>query len=443
MKKLLWLALVAAVAAGGWLAWSRRGAPVPITWRTTPLTRGTVVEAVSTTGSLKAVTTVQVGTQVTGVIDQILVDFNDHVDKGQVIARLETDVLEARLAQDEAALAAARASVEGARVAVEQAQTNQRRVQSLYQQKLAKQEDLDAAGFAVRSAEANLQAEQTHVTQAEATVRMSRTNLDHATITSPIHGVVLDRAVDVGQTVAASLQAPTLFTLAEDLREMRVEAAVDEADIGRIHTGQHVTFTVDAYPDRQFEGRVAQRRLGPTVTQNVVTYQVIVETKNDDETLLPGMTANVSVEVARADDALLVPASALRFQPPAAAEGAAATTARGAARPGEGGQGGGRGDGQGQGGGRGDGQGQGGGAAHHEQHDRTGHGRVWVLEGSGEAAKPRPVRVKLGPSDGSLVAIEPVDEGALAEGAPILMGYEGGSSGPNGPVNPMRLLRGR
>ncbi|MBX3471695.1 MAG: efflux RND transporter periplasmic adaptor subunit [Planctomycetes bacterium] len=319
MKKLVAVLLVALLAAGWWW-WSAREAAAQAapSLRTTEVVRGTVVETVSTTGTLQAVTTVEVGTQVTGVLQEILVDFNSRVRKGEVIARLDPDVLEARLAQEEASLLAAQATVERARVAVEEARAREARTARLFQQRLAREEEVEAAGFAVRSAEASLRVEETRVTQAESAVRMARTNLEYATITSPIDGVVLTRAVDVGQTVAASLQAPVLFTIAEDLRQMRVEAAVDEADIGRIHSGQRVTFSVDAYPERRFSGRVTQRRLGPTVTQNVVTYQVIVETRNDDELLLPGMTANVSVEVARADEALVVPAAALRVQPPGA-----------------------------------------------------------------------------------------------------------------------------
>jgi HlyD family secretion protein len=426
MKKLA-LVLLVLLAAGAW--WWQRGrdpaAAAPV-FRTTPLARGTVVEAVSTTGALEAVTTVLVGTQVSGVINELLVDYNSRVTQGQVIARLETDVLEARVAQDEAALAAAQAAVERARVAVEEAEAKERRSVGLHAQRLATSEEVEAAGFAVRSAKASLRAEETRILQAAGVLRMARTNLAYATISSPIDGVVLDRAVDVGQTVAASLQAPTLFTLAGDLRQMRVKAAVDEADIGRVHSGQAVTFTVDAYPERRFEGRVAQRRLGPTVTANVVTYQVIVETQNPDEVLLPGMTANVSVEVARADDAWTVPVAALRFQPPAAAGDPAAA--------GAGGRRGGGGGRPADGGGRpgGDGKPRGPRPA-----------QVWVLERQGEREVPRAVPVRTGPTDGSVVAIEPLEQGALVEGALILVGVDGdGGGGPGGPVNPMRLLRG-
>lgn len=436
MKKLVLLVVLVALGAGAWWYVGRereRAAPV---WRTAPLRRGAVVEAVSTTGTLQAVTTVQVGTQVSGVLEEILVDFNSRVRKGQVIARLDTDALEARLAQDEAALAAAEASVERARVALEEARSREQRTRRLFEQRLAKEEDVEAATFAVRAAEATLRAEQTRVTQAQGAVRMARTNLDYATITSPIDGVVLTRDVDVGQTVAASLQAPTLFTIAEDLRQMRVEVAVDEADIGRIQSGQRVSFTVDAYPERTFEGRVEQRRLGPTVTNNVVTYQVIVATDNPDEALLPGMTANVSIEVARADDTWFVPAAALRFRPPTAeGEGEAGPPPGTRRGPPPGGQG----DQAGQGGPRGQagpGATRGGARGGRTQ-------QVWVLGRRDGVDAPRPVPVRVGPTDGSVVAIEPVEEGSLKEGDAILVGLDDGSGGRSGPVNPMSLLRGR
>lgn len=397
MGKTTWVVggLIAAAVGGGLWVRSRNAeeaAQAP-TFRTAPLEKGTVVETVSTTGTLQALTTVEVGTQVSGTIKELLVDYNDRVREGQVLARLETDVLEARLAQDEASLVSAEAAVERAKVAVEEAIAKEKRLASLYKDQLAKVEELEAAGFAVRSAKAALRAEETRVVQGQAAVRMARTNLDHATITSPIDGVVVSRAVNVGQTVAASLQAPVLFTLAGDLRQMRVEAAVDEADIGRIGSGQPVSFSVDAYPERRFRGTVVQRRLGPTVTQNVVTYQVIIHTENPDELLLPGMTANVAVEVARADDAWLVPSAALRFRP------------RGLSQPGAG-----------EGGPRGP--------------------KVFLLENG----KPTPIPVQVGPSDGEVTAI--TGEG-LNEALQVLTGMDGGGeAGASGPVSPMALLRG-
>lgn len=377
-----------AIGAAAWWRTSEDQAPPP-PFRAAPVTRGDVVETVSTTGTLQALTTVQVGTQVSGVIREILVDFNDEVTTGQVLARLETEVLEARLAQDEASLIAAEAAVERARVAVEEAQAKEKRFATLYESRLAKIEELEAATFAVRAAKAALRSEETRVVQGQAAVKMARTNLGHATIKSPIDGVVVSRAVDVGQTVAASLQAPVLFTLAGDLRKMRVEANVDEADIGRIASGQPVSFTVDAYPERRFKGSVVQVRLASTLVQNVVTYTVVVHTDNPDGALLPGMTANVQVEVSRSDDALVVPSAALRFRP---GNVAPAERPRGPA--------------------------------------------VWVLR----EGKPAAIPVQTGATDGESVAVQ--GEG-LTEGMEVLTG--GGpepAAGPGGPVNPMRLLRG-
>lgn len=420
------LLLLGGGAAAAWWVTRDREAGAPPAWKTAAVERGTVVETVNTTGTVQALKTVTIGTQVSGVIKELLVDFDTRVTKGQVIARLEPDVLEARLAQESALLAAAEAAVERSQIAIEEAEARERRIARLVQQSLAKQEDLETAGFAVRTARASLRADETRVLQARASVGLAKTNLDYATITSPIDGVVLTKVVDVGQTVAAGLQAPTLFTIAEDLRQMRVEANVDEADIGRVHTGQRVSFSVDAFPDRRFQGRVTQRRLGPVVTNNVVTYQVIVDTENPELTLLPGMTANVSIVTSRVEDALVVPAAALRFTPPDA-QGQAARAGRGE----------GAGRGQTAGAAREAGAGAGERGPRGEGRRRN---RVHVLEG----AALREVEVEVGPSDGLRVAVTPVEGATLAEGATVVTGQESKGGGPPGqPVNPMRLMRGR
>jgi len=430
-----WVVLLLLIGGGAaatwWLTRDREGGGPPA-WKTAVVERGTVVETVNTTGTVQALKTVTIGTQVSGVIKEMLVDYDSRVTKGQVIARLEPDVLQARLAQESALLAAAEAAVERSQIAIEEAEAKERRIARLVQQSLAKQEDLETAGFAVRTAKANLRADETRVLQARASVGLARTNLEYATITSPIDGVVLTKVVDVGQTVAAGLQAPTLFTIAEDLRQMRVEASVDEADIGRVHTGQQVTFSVDAFPDRRFKGRVTQRRLGPVVTNNVVTYQVIVDTQNPELTLLPGMTANVSIVTNRAEDALVVPASALRFTPPD-------VQAKGGR--GEGGQPGRDGRGQTAGAAR---EASEGGAGPESGRGPRAEGRrknrIYLLEGTTLTA----VEVELGPSDGLRVAVTPAEGATLAEGAVVVTGQEskGGAAGAGQPVNPMRLMRG-
>jgi HlyD family secretion protein len=422
-----WVVLVLVLGGGAAAAWwftrDREGGGPPA-WKTAAVERGTVVETVNTTGTVQALKTVTIGTQVSGVIKEMLVDYDSRVTKGQVIARLEPDVLEARLAQESALLAAAEAAVERSQIAIEEAEARERRIARLVQQSLAKQEDLETVGFAVRTAKATLRADETRVLQARASVGLAKTNLEYATITSPIDGVVLTKVVDVGQTVAAGLQAPTLFTIAEDLRQMRVEASVDEADIGRVHTGQRVSFSVDAFPDRRFKGRVTQRRLGPVVTNNVVTYQVIVDTENPELTLLPGMTANVSIVTNRVEEALVVPAAALRFTPPGA---------QGQARSGRG-----EGAGRGQTAGAAREAGEGGGDRGPRGEGRR-KNRIYLLEGSAL----REVEVEVGPSDGLRVAVTPVEGATLGEGQLVVTGQESKGGPPGQPVNPMRLMRGR
>jgi HlyD family secretion protein len=417
-------------AAAWWLTRDREGGAPPA-WKTAVVERGAVVETVNTTGTVQALKTVTIGTQVSGVIKEMLVDYDSRVTKGQVIARLEPDVLQARLAQESALLAAAEAAVERSQIAIEEAEARERRIARLVQQSLAKQEDLETAGFAVRTAKATLRADETRVLQARASVGLAKTNLDYATITSPIDGVVLTKVVDVGQTVAAGLQAPTLFTIAEDLRQMRVEASVDEADIGRVHTGQRVSFSVDAFPDRRFKGRVTQRRLGPVVTNNVVTYQVIVDTENPDLTLLPGMTANVSIVTNRVEEALVVPAAALRFAPP---DAQGSKPGRGEGPPGPDGRG--QTAGAAREGGAGSAGGDRGGGPRGEGRRKN---RIYLLEG----AALKEVEVEVGPSDGLRVAVSPVEGATLAEGAVVVTGQESKGGAPGGqPVNPMRLMRG-
>jgi HlyD family secretion protein len=285
--------------------------------RTIPVSRGSIVDAVATTGTLQAVTTVQVGTQVSGTISWLGADFNSTVHKGQVIAKLDPSLFEAQLAQAQANLAKARADVEGQTVNLADAQRKLARAKELGARQLLPQSDLDAADVAVQNAQAQLRSTQAQVQQAQASLNQSQVNLQHTIITAPIDGIVIQRSVDVGQTVAASLQSPTVFAIAADLTKMQVNANVDESDIGRIHAGQTVTFRVDAYPAVEFKGTVSQVRLQPTVVQNVTTYTTIIDVPNGDQKLKPGMTANARVEIARRDDAVTVPNAALRFRPTA------------------------------------------------------------------------------------------------------------------------------
>ena len=266
------------------------------------------------TGTLQAVTTVEVGSQVSGTISSLHADFNSRVRKGQVLARLEPSLFQTQVEQAEATVQRLQADVERAVVEVEDARrscagpSNWRPAADRGQRSRHRAHDCASGGGGLKSARAQ-------VAQARAAVNQSRVNLGHATITAPVDGIVVSRNVDVGQTVAASMQAPTLFVIAEDLARMQVNASVDESDIGQIQPGQQVTFQVDAYPDEVFTGSVRQVRLNPVVEQNVVSYVTVIDVPNPELKLKPGMTANVRVQIARADDALRVPNAALRFRP--------------------------------------------------------------------------------------------------------------------------------
>ncbi len=282
---------------------------------TVALARGDVVDTVGATGALEAVTTVQVGSQVSGIIDALYADFNSIVREGEVIARLEPSLFRTQVEQSRANLARAEADVARLTVALEDARTQLRRSEELAARNLIADSELEAAQVAVRSAEAQRQSAEASVIQSRASLNQSEVNLGHTVITAPIDGIVIARQVDVGQTVAASMSAPELFIIAADLTEMQVIANIDESDVGRIRPGQPVTFTVDAYAAEEFEGTVSQIRLEPVVLQNVVTYATVIDVPNNDLRLKPGMTATVTLEIARRENVLRVPNSALRFRP--------------------------------------------------------------------------------------------------------------------------------
>ncbi|MCM2316048.1 MAG: efflux RND transporter periplasmic adaptor subunit [Thermoanaerobaculia bacterium] len=305
------LAILVAAAGGWWFVKGRKGKNGDESkYRTQVVDRGKVTMTVTATGTASAVTTVQVGSQVSGVIMRIDVDFNSPVKRGQLLAELDPTPFEAQAQQR-------RADLEKAKIDLRNTLISLNRQKSLAAQGLSPQADLDAAT-------AQHDIAQAQVEQATAALSQSETNLGYTKIFSPIDGVVAARQYDVGQTVAASFQAPTLFTIAQDLTKMQIQADVDQADIGRIQNGQVAHFTVDAYPEEQFEGKIAQIRLNATVNQNVVTYPVIIEVPNPDEKLRPNMTANVTIDVAEVADVLRVPNAALRFRP-AEEEGAAKT----------------------------------------------------------------------------------------------------------------------
>lgn len=283
--------------------------------RVVTVTRGDVVDTVVATGSMEAVTTVQVGSQVSGTIRSLYADYNSIVREGDVIMRLDPALFETQTEQARANLLRAEADVERFRVEVENAQVQLDRSASLAERDLISAADLEAAEAASRSAEARLKSAEAQVVQARASLNQSEVNLEHTVIRAPIDGIVISRLVDVGQTVAASLQAPELFVIAADLTKMRVIANIDESDVGRVRPGQKVVFTVDAYPDEEFEGAVSQIRLEPVVQQNVVTYATVVDAPNPDLKLKPGMTATITLEIARRENVLKIPNAALRFRP--------------------------------------------------------------------------------------------------------------------------------
>lgn len=460
-RRLLWIALIVLVAGlitAGYLYTQGIGARP--TFRTATVTRGPLTAAVSATGTLNAVITVQVGSQVSGQVRELYADFNSQVKKDQVIARIDPDTFEAKVNQTKAQVDAARASVLNQQAAVEKTRAdleNSRaalaaakaqsaksqvtvldsnrtlgRNRDLRQRGLIAQADEDTAQAtydsavaqleaskaqeeaqlsAVRAAEAQLKVADAmlqnavaQVAQNEAALKQAQVDLDHTYIRAPVDGVVVGRTVDVGQTVAASLQAPTLFTIAQDLRNMQVDTNVDEADVGRVKVGQSATFTVDSFPGRVFTGEVVQIRKAPLVVQNVVTYDVVVTAKNADQRLLPGMTANVRIVIEQKESVLQVPNAALRFRPP----GVETVERDRPARPGGGPPGGGPGGG---------GRGGGGGAP---------SGRLWVVGPDGKAAS---VSVKLGIGDGTYTEVA---QGELKEGQQVIVGL----SAPGQPQQP-------
>jgi HlyD family secretion protein len=323
-------ALAAVIAAGAW-AWSRRGdEPAGSGFRTAQVERGDIRVSISSTGALSAISTVVVGSEISGRVTEVLVDFNDRVREGQVLARLDPSTFEAQIAQGNAAINSAQANAAQAAAALRNAEADYRRKAELGRQQLVARSEVDLARANLEQARAQLNASRAQVAQQQAGTRTTRLNLGRTEIRSPVDGVVLTRTIEPGQTVAASLQAPELFKLAEDLSKMQIELAVDEADIGQVKVGQRATFTVDAFPERRFVGEVAQVRLSATTTNNVVTYPVVIAVDNRDGVLLPGMTANAEIVVSQKENVLRVPNSALRYKPADDEAGGTAPQAAGA-----------------------------------------------------------------------------------------------------------------
>ncbi len=308
------LVLVALITVGWW--WTQRNAQAAQgAFRTAAVERGDIRVAISATGTLSAISTVDVGSQISGQVTDVLVDYNDRVRKDQVLARIDPSTYQAQIAQGAASVSSARANLETARASLANAEADYTRKAGLSKDQLIARSDLDLAKSARDQARAQVAAAQAQITQQQASTQTSQLNLQRTVIRSPVDGVVLTRSIEPGQTVAASLQAPVLFQIAEDLSKMEIVLQIDEADIGQVKSGQGVNFTVDAFPDRAFRGTVQQVRLSATNTSNVITYPVVVSVDNRDEVLLPGMTANAEIEVSRRDDVLKLPNAALRFKP--------------------------------------------------------------------------------------------------------------------------------
>jgi HlyD family secretion protein len=411
-KSASWLVVVAAIGLGifAWLRFGQSAAKVEPRFRTTKVERGKVSSKVTATGTLSARVTVQVGSQISGRIAEIFVDFNSKVTKGMVLAKIDPRVLEASLRKARAAVAQASAAVVKAKANAEQASKAFERAKLLKAQGLLGQADYDLAETAVNASKADVAVAQAQVESAAASAKEAEVNLGFTTIVSPIDGIVLSRAIDVGQTVAASLQSPTLFTIAQDLRSIQVDTFVAEADVGKLVTGMEATFGVDAYPGTKFKGKVREVRNAAQTVQNVVTYDAVLDVQNDELKLRPGMTANVTFVWAEKDGVLKVPNAALRFRPPAEALGSAATSTSGSARPrrwGSAGSAGSAGFG---------GAGAAGSAGAGEWTPDPNRRTVWILRDD----KPLPVRVEIGVSDGTNTE---VTSGQLQEGDDVITEY--------------------
>jgi HlyD family secretion protein len=414
-RKTKWIVLsivvVGLLGAGGWYVKGHHAEDPD--YQTATVTRGDMIQYVTATGQVNPVTNVQVGSQISGIVSKLYADWNSQVSNGQVVALIDPATYQANVLQ-------AQSDLVNSQAALELAQVNERRSKELLGSKLIPQSDYDTAIANLHQAEATVLNKLAALTNAQV-------NLDRCTIYSPVDGVVISRSVDVGQTVAASLSAPTLFIIANDLTKMQIDASVAEADIGGVAEGQNVDFSVDAYPNRKFHGVVVQVRYNPVTVQNVVTYDTVIGVSNPDLKLLPGMTANVSIIIAERDNALKIPNAALRFRPPdvlaasrtnalAAQFADAGQRGGGVGGPAGGGFGGGRPGGAS--GGFGGGSGSGG----RNRPDRSLTRTIYTLpsgtDAAAKAGKPAPVRIKVGINDG--ISTEVVD--GLKEGDVVIIG---------------------
>jgi HlyD family secretion protein len=388
-KRILLIILTILVLAGtgyGFRLWSQGAKESYIS---AEVQKGNVTQVVTATGSLSAVITVQVGSQVSGAIDKLFADFNSKVKKDQVVAQINQDKFKATVDQSRANLLAAQANVTKAKASMEDAQRTLDRNKELKKRDLIAQSEFDTSQAAYDGAVAQYEVNKAQVTQAEAALNQSNVDFNNTVIRSPVDGIVVSRNVDVGQTVAASLQAPVLFLIANDLSKMQVDTNVSEGDVGNVWVGQDVTFTVDAYPSRHFKGTVQQVRNAAIMVQNVVTYDAVVGVDNTELLLKPGMTANVEFLVSRKEDVLKIPNAALRFRPLSERQPPAQVAAAG--------QAGGPGPEAGGGAGRRGGSPNAGQGSRNREGGVNRQGTVYTIRDQ----KAIPVRVRLGISDGS------------------------------------------
>jgi HlyD family secretion protein len=418
-KSRLVLVVTLLVLAGGGYAYYRyreRTAPPPVTYQTTAVEKRKIIGRVTATGTVQARVTVLVGSQVSGRIKKLNADFNSSVKKGQIVAKIDPTLFEANVAQAQANYLAAKADLEKVKAQKTLAERQLARLRALGADQLATASDIDTAETNVSVAGSQILAAEASIAQTAAALRQAQTNLSFTNILSPIDGTVISRSVDVGQTVAASLQAPTIFTIAEDLRKMQVSTNVSEGDVGRLSPGMKARFTVDAYPGRPFFGEIGQIRNAAQTVQNVVTYNAIIDVDNADLKLRPGMTASVTIIYAERPDAIAVPNAALRFNPPPAANLPSPPV------------GGGR---RGRDAGAGDAKPGEGRASEAGGEVRT----VWIKSG----LQIRPVSVKLGLTDGSYtevldaslkegdaVAVDATVSGSAKSSSPVPGGTPGG-----------------
>ncbi len=405
LKKLAWLlalALVVFAVLGIWRYSASRTAS-PIEYRTAPAEKRRIVGSVTASGTLSAKVTVQVGSQVSGRVQELHVDFNSPVKKGQLIARIDPLLFQAAVAQASANYQSARAGVTRAEAQGMDAERQFARIRALFAESLVTRTELETSETNALVARAQIAVAKAAFEQAQASLNQANVNLSYTRILSPIDGIVISRNVDVGQTVAASLSAPVLFTIAEDLRSMQLDTNVAEGDIGRLEVGMRANFSVDAFPGQRFRGTVSMIRNAPQTLQNVVTYDAVIAVDNPEGKLRPGMTANVTIFYAQKEDALAVPAAALRFRPPS--EAALPSSARARRDRPDGGDG------------------------PPSPRGLSDTRRVWVLpqpSGAKDARSPpelRPVDVKAGLSDGNFAEIL---EGQLHEGDAVVIDSSGG-----------------